>query len=61
MAKVKIEFNTGNAAFEGDGWNYEVYTVLKELADLAWEGQLAERSIRDSNGNKIGRYAEVEE
>lgn len=61
MAKVKIEFDTSNASFEDELWNQEVYCILKELADLAWAGQLAERNIRDRNGNTIGHYAEVDD
>lgn len=64
MAQIHISFSTDGAAFQsacGGDWNYEVSRILHELADLADAGQLAERNIRDINGNRIGKYAEVEE
>lgn len=64
MAQIHISFSTDGGAFHkscGGDWNYEVSRILRELADLAERGQLAERNIRDINGNRIGKYAEVEE
>lgn len=64
MSQIHISFSTDNAAFQsacGGDWNYEVSRILRELAALAENGQLAERNIRDINGNWVGKYAEVEE
>lgn len=60
MKKIKIEFSTDNSSFDDELWNQEVYCILKELADLAQLSLLTERNIKDSNGNTIGHYEEVE-
>jgi hypothetical protein len=50
---VKIEFKTGNAAFEDPG---EVSRILREVADRIDDGVVS-NSIMDINGNKIGKYS----
>lgn len=50
----KIEFRTGNAAFE-DNAGLEVARILRELSDKAEHGEL-EGLIRDVNGNTIGKW-----
>jgi len=63
--KVKIEFDTDNAAFEGEGLGLELARVLGR-ARLNILSQMARRpgcvcdapesadKLRDSNGNTIG-------
>lgn len=51
----KLEFSTGNAAFEGDSKWMEIDTILRAVADRAGDGQTS-GPIRDSNGNRIGQW-----
>ena len=48
----KIEFETGNAAFDEEG--YEIARILREVADKIEAGRYVE-SVVDLNGNRIGR------
>ena len=52
----KLEFRTGNAAFDGDAKWMEIDTILRAVADRAGDGQ-ASGIIRDSNGNRIGEWS----
>lgn len=51
----KLEFETGNAAFDGDLAWMEIDTILRAVADRAGDGQTS-GTIRDSNGNRIGAW-----
>jgi hypothetical protein len=51
---MKIEFKTGNAAFEGEG-NYEVIRILRNIADQVERGCVL-GIIVDINGNKVGEW-----
>ena len=52
----KLEFDTGNAAFDGDAKWMEIDAILRVVADRAGDGQTA-GTIRDSNGNRIGAWS----
>jgi hypothetical protein len=56
---MKIEFKTGNAAFEGED-NYEVVRILRDIADQVERG-CALGIIIDINGNKVGKWDLEEE
>ena len=51
---ITIQFDTHNAAFDEESYNYEVMKILHDLAgkDLS---PGSDHVIRDSNGNTIGR------
>lgn len=51
---MKIQFNTGNAAFEMYG-DQEVRRILEEIASKVEHGY-DHGSIMDINGNKIGTW-----
>lgn len=51
----KLEFETGNAAFDGDLAWMEIDTILRAVADRAGDGQTS-GTIRNSNGNRIGAW-----
>lgn len=51
----KLEFETGNAAFDGDLAWMEIDTILRAVADRAGDGQTS-GTIHDSNGNRIGAW-----
>lgn len=53
--KFKLEFDCGNAAFEGDGLRCEVPAIIREVAALT-RGGAREGIVRDVNGNKIGQW-----
>jgi len=53
---VKIEFNTGNAAFEDGSDMYEIARILYNLADKAENGNFSSGKIMDINGNGVGTY-----
>ena len=63
MATVRIEFSTDNQAFEGHGYGEECRRILTSLANrfsdagigLEAAGRLDGLSLRDSNGNTVGR------
>jgi len=50
---VKINFKTGNAAFENDG---EIGRILREIADQAGDGPIS-GNVLDVNGNVVGKYS----
>lgn len=61
MAKITIEINTDNAAFEDP---FEVVRILQDLATKAdnhGSDYLADLKIRDINGNVVGVCAVEEE
>jgi len=49
---VKIEFDTDNVAFESD---MEISRILEKISNEIESGHM-KNSIRDSNGNKVGKY-----
>ncbi len=49
---VKIEFDTGNAAFDSE---YEISRILQKISHEIENGYM-KNSIRDANGNKVGKY-----
>ena len=51
---VTIQFDTDNAAFDSESYDYEVMKILHDLAgkDLS---PGSDHTIRDTNGNSIGR------
>lgn len=55
----KMEFSTGNAAFEEDG-NYEIARILRKVADQVILGE-TEGIARDINGNTVGEWSLTEE
>lgn len=60
MSRVKIEFNIDNAAFDEDDCGPEIARVLRTLAEGFRSANKEElrsggSSIRDINGNTIGR------
>lgn len=59
MAKntIRIEIDTGNAAFdnEGDGnYEYEVARILQTASEKLQDGH-REFALYDTNGNKVGK------
>lgn len=53
---IRIEIDTGNAAFdnEGDGnWEFEVAAILQTASERLQNGE-RDFTLRDSNGNKVG-------
>lgn len=52
---MKIQFSTGNAAFEEYG-DVEVRRILEKIADQVEHGH-DHGSIMDINGNKIGEWS----
>jgi hypothetical protein len=50
----KIEFETGNAAFE-DSPGYEAARILRQIADKL-EGSIQSGKVMDANGNTIGKW-----
>lgn len=59
---VSIEFNTDNAAFDGENFVTEIARILQKLAkDLQENSGISNSTstdirIRDINGNKIGWF-----
>lgn len=54
--KVKIEFDTGNAAFDYDNGSAEAAQIVANVAKLLGEGYTSGR-LHDSNGNAIGSWS----
>lgn len=52
---MKIEFKTGNEAFSGDSFDFEVARILRDVASKIETG-VTEGIIRDVNGNTIGTF-----
>ncbi len=53
---VSLKFDTDNAAFSGEiQGRAEISRILKEVAEEIRTGMVS-NSIRDINGNFIGRY-----
>jgi hypothetical protein len=58
MAKFQLHVNTDNAAFEDDPAP-ELVRILRAVADRIESGDEYQmfRTIHDSNGNDVGRFA----
>jgi hypothetical protein len=54
MAKFKVEIKTDNAAF-GDNPEIELSRILELLAEEVADGACETYSIRDVNGNTVGK------
>ncbi len=55
---LKIEFETDNAAFEGDMCTEEVAAILRKIADRLESRGSADDcgTVTDSNGNTVGTW-----
>jgi hypothetical protein len=60
MATLRIEIRLNNAAFEGDGLQNELHSVLSAIQFKIATGQ-TENKIYDSNGNNVGDFRIVED
>lgn len=60
MAKLKIEINLDNAAFDEPYLNSEVALILNKVANKLYNENEYPSVIRDSNGNKVG-FVKLEE
>ncbi|MBX6192200.1 MULTISPECIES: hypothetical protein [Pseudomonas] len=59
MAIFTVRFDTDNEAFDGAGRDYEIARILRAIADKV-EGFGCSgffETIRDINGNDVGRFA----
>lgn len=58
---LKIEFDSGNAAFEDDPVE-ETVRILRTIARQIESGRTGEQTVHDVNGNSIGEwFFEVED
>jgi len=55
---LRIEIDMDNAAFEDNGYQYEVASILERVPRVFDDGPRI--NLRDSNGNTVG-FAEVSE
>lgn len=53
---VKIQFNTGNAAFEEPYDTIEIARILRDIADKIENGRTEGKCI-DINGNGVGTWS----
>jgi hypothetical protein len=60
MATIRIEIETDNASFQDGGGHWEVARILRRLADDYANYGLADRPLRDANGNRVGAARLVE-
>jgi hypothetical protein len=51
---IRIEIETDNAAFQENGWDYELDRILKRVREHLTQGACVV-DLRDSNGNTVGR------
>jgi hypothetical protein len=59
MTTLRIEIRLNNAAFEDDGLQNELHSVLSAIQFKIARGQ-TENKIYDSNGNNVGDFRIVE-
>ena len=59
MTTLKIEIRLNTAAFEDDGLQNELHSVLSAIQFKIARGQ-TENKIYDSNGNNVGDFRIVE-
>lgn len=59
MTTLKIQIKLDNAAFEDDGLQNELHSVLSAIQFKIARGQ-TENKIYDSNGNNVGDFRIVE-
>lgn len=55
MSYFTLKFDTDNAAFEDTGLAHESARILRDVADRIENGA-AIGTVRDVNGNTIGRF-----
>lgn len=61
MAYFKVQIETGNAAFEDNGEDYEIGRILIQLGKKMQREEFSEHcKLFDDNGNKVG-FAELRE
>jgi hypothetical protein len=60
MTTLKIEIRLDNAAFEDDGLQNELHSVLSAIQFKIATGQ-TENKIYDTNGNNVGDFRIVED
>ncbi len=60
MTTLKIQIKLDNAAFEGDGLQNELHSVLSAIQFKIARGQ-TENKIYDTNGNYVGGFFIVED
>ncbi|UDM18859.1 hypothetical protein [Vogesella sp. XCS3] len=58
-ADLSLTIETDNAAFEDEGFEDEVARILASAADKVEETEL-DFTLRDINGNTVGRMSEVQ-
>lgn len=55
--KATITVQMDNAAFDENGINLELASILERLTDLLrQDSEFVRRSLYDSNGNKVGEF-----
>ena len=54
--EFRLNINLDNDAFQGPDGRHEIAQILKECARKIEDGS-KESSLRDINGNKVGKYA----
>jgi hypothetical protein len=55
----KVEFETGNAAFEDD-FMFEIESIFEDIVEAVSNG-MEDGPIRDSNGNTVGKWSKKAE
>ena len=53
----KLEFDTGNAAFDDDMRRDECARILRAVADLLEHGSQDGAGVYDLNGNRVGTWS----
>lgn len=63
MSTFKLWIHTDNASFEDESKQYEIARILRDIANKVESSGVNwnYKTIFDSNGNDIGRYAEKED
>lgn len=56
---ITLEMDTDNAAFEGNGKDFECARVLREASAKIRDGEMSFK-LRDVNGNTVGKVEEVD-
>ena len=56
MPTFKLDIKTENAAFEDDQCGVEIARILREIADKFDRGEPSAGTVRDVNGNRVGKY-----
>lgn len=58
-----VKFDTDNAAFEDEQGETEIARILRDIADRVESGEYCGKfqTIRDLNGNDVGRFVHRDE